>query len=116
MQRYPLGRFSVARVGFGAMQLPGPGVFGPPRDRDEVLAVLRRAAELFEQACDGGDAHACLDIASLLAKGEGVAADSERAEAPLRPASDAIVLDTTHLGLPEVIDQLIAIVQPHLDR
>lgn len=43
MQRYPLGRFSVSRIGFGAMQLPGPGVFGPPRDRDEALAVLRRA-------------------------------------------------------------------------
>jgi aryl-alcohol dehydrogenase-like predicted oxidoreductase len=36
----------VARVGFGAMQLPGRGVFGPPRDRDEALAVLRRAVEL----------------------------------------------------------------------
>jgi aryl-alcohol dehydrogenase-like predicted oxidoreductase len=46
MQRYPLGGFSVSRIGFGAMQLPGPGVFGPPRDRDEALAVLRRAAEL----------------------------------------------------------------------
>jgi pyridoxine 4-dehydrogenase len=46
MQRYPLGRFSIARIGFGAMQLPGPGVFGPPRDRDEALAVLRRAVEL----------------------------------------------------------------------
>jgi pyridoxine 4-dehydrogenase len=43
---YPLGRFSVSRVGFGAMQLPGPGVFGPPRDRAEALAVLRRAVEL----------------------------------------------------------------------
>jgi pyridoxine 4-dehydrogenase len=37
---------TVRRVGFGAMQLPGPGVFGPPRDRDEALAVLRRAVEL----------------------------------------------------------------------
>src|SRR5512140_3042127 len=46
MQRYPLGRFSVARIGLGAMQLPGPGVFGPPRDRDAALAVLRRAVEL----------------------------------------------------------------------
>ena len=46
MQRYQLGHFSVSRVGFGAMQLPGPGVFGPPRDRDEAVAVLRRAAEL----------------------------------------------------------------------
>jgi pyridoxine 4-dehydrogenase len=46
MQRYLLGRFTVARIGFGAMQLPGPGVFGPPRDRDAALAVLRRAVEL----------------------------------------------------------------------
>ena len=36
----------VQRVGFGAMQLPGPGVFGPPKDRDLALAVLRRAVEL----------------------------------------------------------------------
>jgi pyridoxine 4-dehydrogenase len=46
MDFFPLGRFSVARIGFGAMQLPGPGVFGPPRDRDKALAVLRRAVEL----------------------------------------------------------------------
>jgi aryl-alcohol dehydrogenase-like predicted oxidoreductase len=39
-----LGR--VGRMGFGAMQLPGPGVFGPPRDRDEAIAVLRRVIEL----------------------------------------------------------------------
>jgi aryl-alcohol dehydrogenase-like predicted oxidoreductase len=36
----------VARIGFGTMQLPGPGVLGPPRDRDVALAVLRRAVEL----------------------------------------------------------------------
>ena len=46
MQTFPLGPFTVGRVGFGAMQLPGPGVFGPPRDRDQALAVLRRAIEL----------------------------------------------------------------------
>jgi pyridoxine 4-dehydrogenase len=46
MRRYPLGLFSVSRVGFGAMQLPGPGVFGPPRDRAEALAVLRHAVKL----------------------------------------------------------------------
>ena len=45
-QRYRLGAATVRRVGFGAMQLPGPGVFGPPRDRDEAIAVLRRAVEL----------------------------------------------------------------------
>jgi pyridoxine 4-dehydrogenase len=32
-------------MGFGAMQLPGPGVFGPPRDRGETLSILRRAVE-----------------------------------------------------------------------
>ncbi len=36
----------VARIGFGAMQLPGRGVFGPPDDREAALAVLRRAVEL----------------------------------------------------------------------
>lgn len=45
-QHYALGTTAVYRVGFGAMQLPGPGVFGPPRDRDAAVAVLRRAAEL----------------------------------------------------------------------
>lgn len=45
MERFPLGRFSVARIGFGAMQLPGPGVMDPPRDHDEAIAVLRRAVE-----------------------------------------------------------------------
>ncbi|HXL94502.1 MAG TPA: oxidoreductase [Streptosporangiaceae bacterium] len=35
----------VRRMGFGAMQLPGPGVFGPPRDREQALAVLRHAVE-----------------------------------------------------------------------
>ena len=41
-----LGGRPVGRIGFGAMQLAGPGVFGPPRDRDAALAVLRRAVEL----------------------------------------------------------------------
>jgi pyridoxine 4-dehydrogenase len=41
-----LGQHPVHRLGFGAMQLPGPGVMGPPRDRDEALVVLRRAVEL----------------------------------------------------------------------
>jgi aryl-alcohol dehydrogenase-like predicted oxidoreductase len=46
MDTYPLGPSTVRRIGFGAMQLPGPGVMGPPRDHDEALAVLRRAVEL----------------------------------------------------------------------
>ncbi len=45
MDTYDLGPLTVHRVGFGAMQLPGPGVMGPPRDRAEALSVLRRAVE-----------------------------------------------------------------------
>jgi pyridoxine 4-dehydrogenase len=36
---------ALSRMGFGAMQLAGPGVFGPPRDRDQAVAVLREAVE-----------------------------------------------------------------------
>ena len=46
MQTFPLGSFHVGRVGYGAMQLPGPGVLGPPRDHDEAIAVLRRTIDL----------------------------------------------------------------------
>ena len=41
-----LGDKTVKRIGFGAMQLAGPGVFGPPRDPEAARAVLRRAIEL----------------------------------------------------------------------
>ena len=40
---FHLGDRSVNRMGYGAMQLAGPGVFGPPKDRDAALAVLRAA-------------------------------------------------------------------------
>ena len=42
---FTLGDRAVHRLGYGAMQLAGPGVFGPPRDRDGALAVLREAVE-----------------------------------------------------------------------
>jgi pyridoxine 4-dehydrogenase len=40
---FTLGDRVVNRLGYGAMQLAGPGVFGPPKDRDAALAVLRKA-------------------------------------------------------------------------
>ncbi len=40
---FALGARTVKRLGYGAMQLAGPGVFGPPKDRDAALAVLREA-------------------------------------------------------------------------
>jgi pyridoxine 4-dehydrogenase len=42
---FRLGRWQVNRVGYGAMQLAGDNVFGPPRDRDEALRVLRAAVD-----------------------------------------------------------------------
>ncbi len=44
-ETFRLGGRSVKRIGYGAMQLAGPGVFGPPRDRPAALAVLRLALE-----------------------------------------------------------------------
>ena len=40
---FTLGDRSVKRLGYGAMQLAGPGVFGPPKDHDAAVAVLRAA-------------------------------------------------------------------------
>ena len=40
-----LGDRRVNRLGYGAMQLSGPGVFGPPKDRKAAIAVLREAVE-----------------------------------------------------------------------
>jgi len=42
---FALGRWQVKRLGYGAMQLAGDNVFGPPRDRDEALRVLRAAVD-----------------------------------------------------------------------
>ncbi len=50
-----LGDREVPRLGFGAMQLAGKGVFGPPKDRDEALAVLRTAVELGVRHIDTAD-------------------------------------------------------------
>jgi aryl-alcohol dehydrogenase-like predicted oxidoreductase len=41
----PVDGLTLTRMGYGAMQLAGPGVFGPPKDRDEAIAVLRAAVE-----------------------------------------------------------------------
>jgi aryl-alcohol dehydrogenase-like predicted oxidoreductase len=47
----------VTRLGFGAMQLPGPGVWGPPADHDEAIRVLRRAVELGVDLIDTADSY-----------------------------------------------------------
>ena len=51
------GDLPVVRLGYGAMQIPGPGVWGEPRDRDEVIGVLRRAVELGVTFIDTADSY-----------------------------------------------------------
>ncbi|MGZ4544351.1 MAG: aldo/keto reductase family oxidoreductase [Blastococcus sp.] len=53
--QFQLGDRPVHRIGYGAMQLAGPGVMGPPKDRDEAIAVLRRAVELGVDHIDTSD-------------------------------------------------------------
>jgi aryl-alcohol dehydrogenase-like predicted oxidoreductase len=53
--QFPLGDRTVNRMGYGAMQLAGPDVMGPPPDRDAAVAVLRRAVELGVDHVDTSD-------------------------------------------------------------
>ena len=77
--RYRLADKVVRRVGYGAMQLAGDGVFGPPRDRDEAIAVLRAAV-------DGGVDH--IDTAQYY--GPGVV--NELIREALHPYPDGLAL------------------------
>ncbi|EGG78771.1 Putative oxidoreductase ydbC [Gluconacetobacter sp. SXCC-1] len=52
---FSLGERIVNRMGYGAMQLAGPGVFGPPRDREAAVAVLRAAVEAGVNHIDTSD-------------------------------------------------------------
>lgn len=51
------GVLTVHRLGFGAMRLTGPGIWGPPRDRDECIRVLQRAVELGVDFIDTADSY-----------------------------------------------------------
>jgi aryl-alcohol dehydrogenase-like predicted oxidoreductase len=52
---YRVGDLDLTRMGYGAMQLAGPGVFGPPADRDGAIAVLREAVALGIRHIDTSD-------------------------------------------------------------
>jgi Aldo/keto reductase family len=51
------GDLPVHRLGFGAMRLTGPGIWGPPRDRDAAIRVLRRAVGLGVTFIDTADSY-----------------------------------------------------------
>ena len=54
---FAIGDLTVHRLGYGAMQITGPGVWGPPRDHDEAIRVLRRAVELGVNLIDTADSY-----------------------------------------------------------
>ncbi|GAB4105439.1 oxidoreductase [Micromonospora taraxaci] len=57
---------TLSRMGYGAMQLAGPGVFGPPRDRDQALAVLREAVDLGVRHIDTSDFYGPVVVNELI--------------------------------------------------
>lgn len=57
---------TITRMGYGAMQLAGPGVFGPPKDRGQALAVLREAVELGITHIDTSDFYGPVVVNELI--------------------------------------------------
>ena len=62
------GTTTVHRLGYGAMQLTGKGVWGPPRDHDEAIRVLRRAVELGVDFIDTADSYGPFVSEELIAE------------------------------------------------
>jgi pyridoxine 4-dehydrogenase len=54
---FEIGDRRVRRLGFGAMRITGPGIWGPPADHDEAISVLRRAVELGVNLIDTADSY-----------------------------------------------------------
>ncbi|MDG4760573.1 oxidoreductase [Micromonospora sp. WMMD710] len=57
---------TLSRMGYGAMQLAGPGVYGPPRDREQALAVLREAVDLGVRHIDTSDFYGPVVVNELI--------------------------------------------------
>ena len=62
------GDLEVTRLGYGAMRIVGDGVWGPPKDHDEAIAVLRRAVELGITFFDTADSYGPVVAEKLLAE------------------------------------------------
>lgn len=107
------GDLEVTRLGYGTMQLPGPGVWGEPRDRDEAVRVLRRAVELGVNFFDTADSYGPFVAEQLLKEA-------------LHPYADGVVIATkagltrqgpgiwTPVGRPEYLRQQAELSLRHL--
>ncbi|WP_199442031.1 aldo/keto reductase [Umezawaea beigongshangensis] len=107
------GDLPVNRLGYGAMQLAGPGVWGDPRDPDEAVRVLRRAVELGVNLIDTADSYGPFVADALIRRA-------------LHPYPDDLVIATkvgftrqgpdlwTPLGRPEYLRQQVELNLRHL--
>jgi len=66
------GTTTVNRLGYGAMQVTGPGVWGPPRDHDDAIRVLRRTRELGVDFIDTADSYGPFISEELIAEAAGL--------------------------------------------
>lgn len=78
---FTIGDLEVRRLGFGSMQLTGPGVWGDPKDPDEAVRVLRRAVELGVNFIDTADSYGPVVAEQLIRKA-------------LQPYADDLVIAT----------------------
>ncbi|MGN6743214.1 MAG: aldo/keto reductase [Amnibacterium sp.] len=65
---FSLGDLTIHRLGFGSMQLTGPGVWGPPKDHDEAIRVLKRAVDLGVDFIDTADSYGPYVAEELIAE------------------------------------------------
>jgi aryl-alcohol dehydrogenase-like predicted oxidoreductase len=110
---FALGDLTLTRLGFGSMQLTGPGVWGGPKDPDEAVRVLRRAVELGVNFIDTADSYGPFTAELLIKKA-------------LHPYADGLVIATkaglsrqgpdrwTPIGRPEYLRQQAELSLRHL--
>lgn len=99
------GDLTVTRLGYGAMQITGPGIWGPPADPDGAVAVLRRAVELGVDFIDTADSYGPFVSEELIARAlhpyDGVTIATKGGLARTGP-------DKWHpIGLPEYLTQCV---------
>jgi pyridoxine 4-dehydrogenase len=99
---FTLGRWRVHRAGYGAMQLAGDGVFGPPRNRDEALRVLRAAVA-------AGVDH--IDTAQFYGTGAGTV--NELIREALYPYPDGLAIVSKVAARRDTAGALLRFDQPH---
>ena len=97
---FALGRWRVRRAGYGAMQLAGDGVFGPPRDRDEALRVLRAAVAAGVDHIDTAQYYGAGTVNQLI-------------RAALHPYPDGLAIVTKVAARRDTGGALVRFDQPH---